>query len=731
MHQPSTKRIICVIAAMLLTGAVYAQKTSAPVNYAAKVNTLIGTKGKGANANEAYLEAGYTFPGAMFPFGMVQFTPTFFAANKGFVVNQLSGAGCEHMGNFPTLPLTGRLGASPNDMTGMQPGYKIENASAGNYKVNLKSGIRCELSVTKRTGMARYTYPATENAATVIIGSGVNGTQITNAHIQFTDSASCEGYADGGSFCGIRTNYKVYFVAKFNHKPVAKGTWSGQQLNDGATGVDGPNSGAFFTFDVSKQKMLVYKFAISYVSLANAKANLKAENPDWNFDGVRQQAVAAWNKYLGKIEASGAGKDQTTQFYTHLYHALAHPNISNDVNGDYIGADSVVHQAKGYDNYTSFSNWDTYRTQIPLMSLLAPKETGDVITSTVRFAEQSGGGLPRWVIANIETGIMQGDPTSIVIANAYAFGVRNFDAKAALNVMRRGADVPGTRSQKEFTRPYLEQYLKKGYAPASMSLEYNSADFAIGQMGLQVTGNKTLYTPYLKRAQYWKNLYNPERRWLQSRQADGSWKKYDEDWREASYKNYFWMVPFNLKGLIDTIGGQQAAERRLDDFFSKLNASYNQEWYAAGNEPDFQVPWTYNWAGAPYKTQAVIRRIIAEQYTNRDNGLPGNDDLGAMGAWYVFANIGLYPMIPGVGGFSVNSPSFTTIKIHLPANRLLTITGGSVHQPYINSLSFNGKVLNTTWLPYSLLKQGGVLKFQLSSKPNKTWGTLTNPPSFN
>ncbi|MBS7564724.1 GH92 family glycosyl hydrolase [Mucilaginibacter sp. Bleaf8] len=731
MHSFLIKRIICGTIILLYSGAICAQKLPAPVNYAAKVNTLIGTKGKGANANESYLEAGYTFPGAMYPFGMVQFTPTFFAANKGFVVNQLSGAGCEHMGNFPTLPLTGDLNTSPNDMTGMQPGYHIENASAGNYRLSLKNGVRCELSVTKRTGMARYTYPAAENTATVIIGSGVNATQITNAHIQFTDSTSCEGYADGGSFCGIRTNYKVYFVARFNHKPITKGTWSGEQLNTGATSADGPHSGAFFTFDVSKQKTLVYKFAISYVSLANAKANLKAESPDWNFDGVRQQAVAAWNKYLGKIEASGAGADQTTQFYTHLYHALAHPNISNDSNGEYMGADSVVHQAKGYDNYTSFSNWDTYRTQIPLMSLLAPKETGDVMTSTLRFAGQSGGGLPRWVLAHVETGIMQGDPTSIVIANAYGFGVRNFDARAALAIMRKGADEPGTRSQKELTRPYLDQYLTKGYAPASMSLEYNSADFAIGQMGLQATGNKTVYKPYIQRAQYWKNLYNPERGWLQSRRADGGWKNYDEDWREASYKNYFWMVPFNLKGLIDTIGGKQAAERRLDEFFSKLNASYNQEWYAAGNEPDFEVPWIYNWTSAPYKTQAVIRRIIAEQYTNRKNGLPGNDDLGAMGAWYVFANIGLYPMIPGVGGFSVNSPSFTNIKIHLPGNRVLTITGGSATKPYINKLSFNSKTLNTTWLPYSLIKNGGTLKFELSSKPNKAWGTQIGPPSYN
>jgi len=348
----------------------------------------------------------------------------------------------------------------------------------------------------------------------------------------------------------------------------------------------------------------------------------------------------------------------------------------------------------------------------------------------VKFAQQSGGGWPRWVMADVETGIMQGDPTSIVVANAYAYGATGFDTKGALDVMRKGAEIVGTKSQDELTRPQNDLYLSKGYAQASMSLEYNSADFAIGQFALQIAGDKKLYHKYVQSAQKWKNIYNPERKWLQSRNPDGSWKYYTFDMRESSYTNYFWMVPFNLKHLIDTIGGKKYAEARLDTDFRRTDSDYGEDWFAAGNEPDFQMPWTYNWTGTPYKTQALIRRIFKERYANADNGLPGNDDLGAMGAWYVFAGIGMYPMIPGYAGFSVNSPSFPLIKLHLGTGKTVTITGGSQSKPYVQALKINGKIWNSTWIPYSVIKNGGTISYTLSDKPNKTWGTKVEPPSF-
>jgi predicted alpha-1,2-mannosidase len=262
-----------------------------------------------------------------------------------------------------------------------------------------------------------------------------------------------------------------------------------------------------------------------------------------------------------------------------------------------------------------------------------------------------------------------------------------------------------------------------------MELEYTSADFAIGQFALQALHDKTLYKKYLRRAQYWKNLYNPETGWLNSRNPDGSWKKYDADWREATYNSYFWMVPYNLGTLIDTIGGKKIAQKRLDTLFTRLNATYYQDWFAAGNEPDFEVPWCYNWAGAPYKAQAVVRRIIRGQYSDRANGLPGNDDLGAMGAWYVFANLGLYPEIPGIGGFSINGPSFPHIKIHLPGGTV-DITGGSESKYYIRSLKLNGETYDNTWLPWEKISHGARLSYKLKKHPNKDWGVSTDPPSF-
>ncbi|MDP4275913.1 MAG: glycoside hydrolase family 92 protein, partial [Bacteroidota bacterium] len=477
-------------------------------------------------------------------------------------------------------------------------------------------------------------------------------------------------------------------------------------------------------------KTIQYKFGISYVSLQNARENLKSEDSEWDFNKIMASAMSAWNGYLGRIEVAGGSAEHTAQFYTHLYHSLAHPNICNDVNGEYVGADNKIYKVAKGNYYTSFSNWDTYRTQIQLISMLAPKETGEMVNSIIKFAELSGGGFPRWVLANTETGIMQGDPTSILVSNASAFGVNNFDKKAALKVMRRGAEIPDTKSQDILTRPFLNQYLQKGYMNASMMLEYTSADFAIAQFALQSFDNKALYNTYLKRAQLWKNLYNPQTNWLQSRNEDGSWKKYDEDWREASYKNYFWMIPYNLKGLIGLIGGKKIAEDRLDDFFKRIDASYGQEWFASGNEPDFEVPWTYNWTDAPYKTQTIVRRIIKEQYSNRDNGLPGNDDLGAMGAWYVFANIGMFPMIPGVAGFSINSPSFPVVKIHLGSGKTLLIRGGDEDKAYVNGLKMNKKEFDGTWIPWSSIRNGGELLFQLSAGPNKKWGTGTEPPSF-
>jgi len=690
-------------------------------DYTKKVNTLIGTQGEG-------LTSGYLYPGATYPFGMVQFTPSYFSKKSGFVINQISGAGCDHMGNFPTFPVKGKLKMSPDNIINYRVNLSEEQGIAGYYQTNVQDDIKAELTVTERTGMARYEYPQNENFGTIIIGAGIAANPIEQGAVIITGPNSCEGYAEGGQFCGLRTPYKVYFVAEFDAEAMETGTWKDEKLLNNTTFAEGQNSGVFFTFDLSKKRKIQYKVGVSYVSVENARENLKVENAQWDFDAVKNQTVAKWNEYLSKIEVEGTNPDRITQFYTHLYRVFIHPNVCSDVNGEYMGADFKVHKTRS-KHYTSFSNWDTYRTQIQLLSMIDPLVASDVVISHQLFAEEAGGGFPRWAMANIETGVMQGDPTPILISNAWAFGARDYDPQPIFKTMQRGAEVPGTMSQDIEVRPGLKQYLEKGYWNASEQLEYTSADFAIARFALLACGNEFAAWRYYHFARSWKNLYNPETGWIQSRREDGSWKPLSDDFRESSYKNYFWMVPYDIAGLIEIIGGRAKAEERLDELFQRIDANYVNDWYASGNEPSFQIPWVYNWVKRPDKCQKIINRILNEQYSSKIKGLPGNDDLGTMGAWYVFACIGLYPEIPGVGGFSINTPIFNSVKVHLKKGDIV-IKGGSESNIYIQSLKINGKPYESTWIDWDDIANGATFDYNTSSKPNLQWGTKIDPPSF-
>lgn len=691
-------------------------------NLAEVVNPFIGNRGVG-------LTSGYLYPGATYPYGMVQFTPTYFAKRGGFVINQLSGAGCAHMGNFPTFPLNGELTVSPGNIIDHRVTISAERGHAGFYAAKVQDDIDASLTVTPRTGMAQYQFPESDKFGTVIIGAGISATPIETAAVVITSPNSCEGYATGGNFCGIETPYKVYFVAEFSENASISGTWKDDNLYPGAKFAEGAISGVYFTFDLEKTHTIDYKIGVSYVSVENARENLKAENPGWDFAAVRAQAENKWNEHLGKIEVKGSTPDRKEQFYTHLYRVLIHPNICSDVNGEYMGADNKVYKTNA-TQYTSFSNWDTYRTQIQLLSMLDPQVASDVVISHQKFAEQSGGAFPRWVMANVETGVMQGDPSPILVANAWAFGARNYDPHKLLAVMRKGAEEPGAMSQNIEERPGLKQYLEKGYYNSSIQLEYTSADFAIGQFALRACGDEFLSWRYFHHARSWKNLFNPQTGWLQSRNEDGSWRDLGEDWRESTYPNYFWMVPYNIAGLIEICGGEKAAEERLDYLFRRLDAGYGDEWYACGNEPSFQIPWVYNWLGKPWKTSQTVRRVLNEQYSSNIDGLPGNDDLGTMAAWYVFSCLGMYPMIPGIGGMTLNTPVFASATIHLGNGNDIVISGGSEKNPYTAALKLNGRRHDSTWIDWADLEKGATLEYKTSSTPNKSWGSKQLPPSF-
>ena len=701
----------------------------AQVNYAKLVDPRMGTEiQKDGNG----LASGYTYIGATYPFGMIQFTPTYFAPQKGFVVNQLSGAGCGHLGNFPTLAFAGELKKSPNDMTGFQKYKNLKECTAGYFSAEMVDGVVCNATVSKRTAIAQFNFPKKDKKGTVIIGTGINDSEnLYNSHVTITSPSTCDGFAEGGQFCGhyADTKYRVYFAAEFNQKASKYGTWFEKDVIENQLTVGGALSGAYFTFDTDDANTVEYRIAISYVSVENARENLLKDNNKGDFKSLCKATEDEWNKRLAIAEVTSDDNDRMKQFYTHLYHVLIHPNIFNDINGEYIGADFKLQKVEpGKEYYTSFSGWDTYRTQSQLLAILYPKETSDMMQSAVAFAQQ-GGGYGKWVLANIETGIMQGDAMSIIIANSYAFGAKEFDLKEAFKYMKYGATIPGLRSQKLLVRGELGDYMQKGYVESpSLTLEYASADFAIGQFALQALNDKNEAAYFINRAQNWKNIYDPSTKWLRAKSPKtGNWLDPNIGWMEATKKNYFWMVPFNLKALIDTIG-QDYAAKRLDSLFVRLDATYDQDWYAGGNEPDFQLPWSYNWLGKPYKTTEVMNRLFSELYSSTPSGLPGNDDLGAMGSFYVFGSLGLFPMIPGVGGFAINKPHFKQITLHLSKGDLI-INGGDT-KSYINAMKLNGKKYNSSWLKWADIENGGKIDFELTTNPKPKWAVEAKLPSF-
>ena len=343
------------------------------------VNTKIGTQGSG-------LGCGFNFVGATYPFGMVQFTPSFFSPNKGFVINQLSGAGCPHMVNFLVLPIAWPLKRSPNNMDHFKKYQSINEVHAGFLFLQMADQTTAKLTVNKRLGVANFKFDEATKVGTVVIGSGVSSTKLRNAMVTVTSNSSCEGFAEGGDFCGSSTNYKLYFVAEFDREATSGGTWEKNTLSEGVNDASVKNSGAYFSFDTTTNSEVNYRIAISYVSIENAKENLKASSIDGGFSAYQKNAEAALDSSLSKITIETPNTDRKTQFYTHLYHSLIHPNIVSDVNGDYMGADFKVYKTQLDAQYSSFSVWDTYRTQAQLVAMLYPDQSSDMMQSLVYFA---------------------------------------------------------------------------------------------------------------------------------------------------------------------------------------------------------------------------------------------------------------------------------------------------------------------------------------------------------
>jgi len=713
------------------------------------VNPLIGTDPNPVSKVSMGFDTGNVFPGAVCPRGMLAFSPDTTHANgiaggywypdgaiNDFSLTHFSGRGVPCLKDIPFMPVPGEVSASPGtnwDRFAAHFSHSNEIAITGYYRVKLDDGIEVELTATPRTGMVQFVF-AGQSAATLLIRAdsfiSISENEVTGFH--------------AGKVAGTTHPYTLYFAAKFHRPPQSAKTWVGDAVSN-ATEAEGKSCGAVLTFDTTTNRVVQARVGISYVSIANAKENLAEENPGWDFSAVRRRADAAWNEVLNRIQVDGGTREQQTAFYTALYHCYMHPNLLEDCNGEYPGMDGKIHRVeKGHHQYQNISSWDLWRSYAPLIAVLAPDESSDISQSLVNFAEQdgaareNGGGLPRWEQINHNSGGMAGDGDDIMISSAYAFGAREFDTAAALAAMDKGASDLSLTSDGAKVRNGLQDYLQLGYVPdkAAVTLEYCNDDFALAQFA-RALGDKKKYALYLKRSRNWENLFDDPTKLIRPRNADGSWMSdfsagSSKGFVEGTAAQYVWMVNFNLRGLIDKMGGDARAVNRLDHFFTSLNSNPKSGDTAyMGNEPCEETPWVYDFAGAPWRAQDVVRGIQDQLFTASPNGLPGNDDGGALSSWFVFSALGLYPEIPGVAGLALGSPLFSTAIIYLENGRTIQIRSepSPSQNCYVQNLRLNGRDYENPWIKWRDLAQGAKLDFSLGAKPSR-WGSNQAPPSF-
>jgi len=744
------------------------------------VDTFVGTGVGGTSVGSID-----TFPGAEMPFGMVQWSPDTTpdrtsgggysyrdAAISGFSLTHLSGPGCPLYGDIPILPTVGGIGTNPG-ATSVPFSHSTEVASPGNYAVTVgRSPVRVELAVTTRTGLGRFGF-AGRKTANLLFKVADSAAGSSRSSVTVVGDREVDGSVVSGDFCTTSGDYHLYFAARFQSPFRGFGTWHGKTVTPGSRATTRAQSGAYVSFP-ARTRVVQMQVGVSFVSVADARLNIDAEHPGWDIGALRRRGTDAWNQLLGKIQVSGGRSADERTFYSMLYHSLLHPNVFDDANGKYTGFDGKVHVASGYTQYANLSLWDVYRCEVQLLALLVPQQTSDMVTSLLADAAQ-GGGLPKLPVADVESAQINGDSADAFIASAYAFGARGFDVAAALADMVRGATDPKVSNGGHLERQDLAQYLAKGYVQAdtldltsltytvgaSETLEYAIDDFAISQLA-QAAGDTSTYQTFLRRAQNWQNLFDPATGYLAARRADGTFPPGpafqrsplpdigQTGFEEGNAIQYTWSVPQNLRGLFDLLGGNSAVLSKLNTFFTQLNAGRKQPYDWAGDEPALGIPWEYDYAGAPSRAQDVVRRIATTLYGPTPDGEPGNDDLGAMSSWYVWAAMGLYPETPGRGELVLGSPLFPRITMTLGDGHSIVIDapGATPGTPYVQALDVGGvggsgdgcgsapvsgpAPYSCPWLPATVSQTGAQLDFTLGPSPDTAWGSAPSdaPPSF-
>ncbi len=744
----------------LLAGALIAMSAGQALaeDVTKYVNPFIGTSNFGA-----------TNPGAQFPNGMASVVPFnvahggeltkfekdaawnsrgYISENKyltGFSHVNLSGVGCPDLGTVITMPTSGKLVIDPK-VNGSQ--YTNEVAHPGYYSNELtKYDIKTEVSSTLRTGISRYTFK--EGQANILLNLGLGLTNETGGMVKVNSATEVEGYRMNGTFCYHPEDVRpVYFVAEFSKPAEHYGAWKKMPKYIAVEGdwigyndaykpyesfrqeVAGDDVGAYFSYDVEDGETVEVKVGISYVSIENARKNLHAEQPDFDFDGTVKASKDKWQEMLGRVEVEGSLNHKTI-FYSGLYHTLIHPNIFQDVNGDYpLNGQHGVGNSDGDNRYTVYSLWDTNRNVHPLLSLLYPELQSDMVNSMVDMAEESGW-LPKWELLGMETQVMVGDPATPVIADTYLRGIRDFDVDKAYKYATKAADVRNNN----LLRPENDQYLNLGYVAVdgeeqyggsvSTSLEYYIADWNLGQLA-KALGKNNDANKYHAQSMGYKKLFDSETGMLRPKHIDGKWlSPYDPElgrnfepapgYIEGNAWNYRFYVPHDMRGLIGLLGGEQA-------FLTQLEKTFATDNFDMANEPDITYPFLFNYIkGDEWRTSQYVHNLIEEHFTNKPAGLPGNDDTGTMSAWLVYSMMGFYPVSPGDMDYALFAPVFDKVTIHLDDKyyngKTITISkdAGKVANKRIDAIELNGKKLPGYFLDHQQLTKGGNLHFSLTT----------------
>ena len=733
------KKLVLGLTAILMI-ACTKNTVKTPADY---VDVFIGTK-----------SPGHTYPGPTLPFGMVQLGPdtrndhTSWPACAGydytdtsifgFTHTHLSGTGVPDLGDILLMPTTGKIytetGTIENTETGYRSKFKHENetASPGYYSVLLDDyNVKAELTTTLRTGVHRYTFPETE-AAHIIIDLE-HRDPVIEAAFNIISDTEISGYRRSKAWAG---NQRQYFVAKFSKPFVSYEILYGDTIVTEGKKFNNKKIIAALNFDAQNSEVLV-QVALSAVSIEGAKKNLDAEFAHWDFDKVKNEAKAIWNKSLSKIEVTDANEDKKEIFYTSLYHSLLTPNLYSDVDGKYRGMDDAIHTADGFNNYTVFSLWDTFRGLHPLLTIVEPEVTKDIVITLQKKYEQFGE-LPMWELAANDTRCMIGYHAVSVMADAYVKGITDVDANKVLEAMVASANVK---------KRGINYYTELGFVPTNKSsqsvsktLEYAYDDWCIAQMAKAI-GNTAVYEEFSKRARFFENLFDTETNFMRPRYSDRKWyedfdptsvgQTYNFNFTEGNSYQYSLFVPHDIATMVSLVGGEKQFDEWLDNLF---NAHADKEeadsdvsgligQYAHGNEPSHHIAYLYNYVGKPWKTQEKVHEILNKLYSSEADGLCGNDDAGQMSAWYVLSSLGFYSVTPGSPYYVISSPTFEEASLNLDNGKTFTIKANhvSAENIYFSSLTLNGKPYPYSYLKHEDILKGGELVFEMTNVPNKEW----------